>query len=186
MTENETFCQRCTFMLWATTWQNVTLLAADVPLKILIQNNLVLIYEYEPLIINIFIFTWQKPGLRYDRYNHSSELSTDTSLLFRFITFLRKKFRTWKSLQWRNVRNRASWILSHRHCWLTTTMSYCQSIINPGEYSLSWPSQEAPPKRGTFFRFQVYKRLWKSLVQVCERSGKLSVISVCKITQKAG
>ena len=38
---------------------------------------------------------------------------------------------------------------------------------------------EAPPERGTFFRPQVYGRLWILLVEEFERVGK-SVIWVCK------
>ena len=37
---------------------------------------------------------------------------------------------------------------------------------------------EAPPERGTFFRPQVYGRLWILLVEEFERVGK-SVIWVC-------
>ena len=42
---------------------------------------------------------------------------------------------------------------------------------------------EAPHKRGTFFRLQVYERVGTLLVEVYKRVGK-SVISVCKGTKK--
>ena len=42
---------------------------------------------------------------------------------------------------------------------------------------------EAPPKRGTFFRLQVYGRAGFSLLEVHESVGK-SVILVCKMTFK--
>ena len=42
---------------------------------------------------------------------------------------------------------------------------------------------EAPPKRGTFFRLQVYERVGISLVEVCKRVGKF-VIRICKRAQK--
>ena len=42
---------------------------------------------------------------------------------------------------------------------------------------------EAPPKRGTFFRLQVYERVGISLVEVYKRVGK-SVIWVCERAQK--
>ena len=43
--------------------------------------------------------------------------------------------------------------------------------------------EEAPPKRGTFFRFLVNERVGISLVEIYEKVGK-SVISVCKNAQK--
>ena len=43
---------------------------------------------------------------------------------------------------------------------------------------------EVPPKRGTFFRLQVYKRVGISLLEVYERVGK-SVISLCKKRKRA-
>ena len=43
--------------------------------------------------------------------------------------------------------------------------------------------EEAPPKRGTFFRLQVYERVGVSLVEVYKRVGK-SVIWVCERAQK--
>ena len=43
--------------------------------------------------------------------------------------------------------------------------------------------REAPPKRRTFVRLQVYERVEISLVEVYERVGK-SVIWVCKRTKK--
>ena len=43
---------------------------------------------------------------------------------------------------------------------------------------------EVPPKRGTFFRLQVYKRVGISLVEVFERVWK-SVISLCKKRKRA-
>ena len=43
------------------------------------------------------------------------------------------------------------------------------------------PFGEAPPERGTFFRFQVYERVGISLVEGYERVGKF-VISVSKKT----
>ena len=42
---------------------------------------------------------------------------------------------------------------------------------------------EAPPKRGTFFRLQVYERVRISLVEVYKRVGKF-VIRICKRAQK--
>ena len=42
---------------------------------------------------------------------------------------------------------------------------------------------EAPPKRGTFFRLQVYERVGISLVEVYKRVGKF-VIRICKRAQK--
>ena len=42
----------------------------------------------------------------------------------------------------------------------------------------SGPYREAPPRRGTFFRLQVYKRLVVSLFEVSERVGK-SLIVIC-------
>ena len=42
---------------------------------------------------------------------------------------------------------------------------------------------EALPERGTFFRLQVYERVWSLLVDVCKKVGK-SVMSVCKRAQK--
>ena len=52
-----------------------------------------------------------------------------------------------------------------------------------GGYSLSWPIPlyygEAPPERGIFFRRQVYKRVGILLVEVYKRLGK-SVIWVCE------
>ena len=41
----------------------------------------------------------------------------------------------------------------------------------------------APPKRGTFFRLQVYERVEILVVEVYERVGK-SVIWICKKAQK--
>ena len=38
---------------------------------------------------------------------------------------------------------------------------------------------EAPPKRGTFSRLQMYERVEMSLAEIYERGGQ-SVISVCK------
>ena len=32
--------------------------------------------------------------------------------------------------------------------------------------------REAPPKRGTFFRFQVYDRVGKSVILVCKKAQK--------------
>jgi len=43
---------------------------------------------------------------------------------------------------------------------------------------------EAPPKRGTFFRLQVYERVGILLIEVYERGGK-SVILVCNRTNRA-
>ena len=43
---------------------------------------------------------------------------------------------------------------------------------------------EAPPKRGIFFRLQVYERVGISLVEVYKRVGK-SVIWVCDRAQRA-
>ena len=43
--------------------------------------------------------------------------------------------------------------------------------------------REALPKRGTFFRLQVYERVGISLVVVCKGVGK-SVIWVCKRAQE--
>ena len=42
---------------------------------------------------------------------------------------------------------------------------------------------KAPPKRGTFFRLQVYERVGISLVQVYKTVGKF-VIRICKRAQK--
>ena len=42
---------------------------------------------------------------------------------------------------------------------------------------------EAPPKRGTFFRLQVYERVGISLVEVYKRVGKF-VIRICKRAQQ--
>ena len=44
--------------------------------------------------------------------------------------------------------------------------------------------REAPPKRGTFFRLQVYERVGISLVEVYERVGN-SVIAVSERTSKS-
>ena len=44
--------------------------------------------------------------------------------------------------------------------------------------------REAPPKRGTPFRLQVYRYIGISLVEVYERIGK-SVIAVCKRNSKS-
>ena len=44
--------------------------------------------------------------------------------------------------------------------------------------------REAPPKRGTFFRLQVYERVGILLVEVYERLGE-SVIWVCERAQRA-
>ena len=44
--------------------------------------------------------------------------------------------------------------------------------------------REAPPKRGTFFRLEVYERVQILLVEVYERVGE-SVIWVCKRAQRA-
>ena len=47
------------------------------------------------------------------------------------------------------------------------------------------PNGKAPPERGIFFRFHVYKRVGFSVVEVYERVRK-SVISFCgKTTQKS-
>ena len=47
------------------------------------------------------------------------------------------------------------------------------------------PNGKAPPERGIFFRFHVYKRVGFSIVEVYERARK-SVISFCgKTTQKS-
>ena len=43
---------------------------------------------------------------------------------------------------------------------------------------------EAPPKRGTFIRLQVYERVGILLVEVFKRVGK-SVIWVCEMAQRA-
>ena len=48
---------------------------------------------------------------------------------------------------------------------------------------MSGPYGEAPPKRGSFSRLQMYKRVEMSLAEIYERVGK-SVISVCKKAQK--
>ena len=48
---------------------------------------------------------------------------------------------------------------------------------------MSGPYGEAPPKGGTFSRFQVYERVEMSLAEICEKGGK-SVISVCKKADK--
>ena len=46
----------------------------------------------------------------------------------------------------------------------------------------SGPYREAPPRRGTFFRLQVYKRLMVSLFfEVYERVGKLLIV-ICART----
>ena len=42
---------------------------------------------------------------------------------------------------------------------------------------------EAPPERGTFFRFELYERIGISRLEIFERVGK-SVISVGKKAQK--
>ena len=47
------------------------------------------------------------------------------------------------------------------------------------------PNGKAPPERGIFFRFHVYKRVGFSVVEVYERV-RISVISFCgKTTQKS-
>ena len=43
---------------------------------------------------------------------------------------------------------------------------------------------EAPPERGTFFRFQAYERIGILLVEVYERVGKF-VIWVCERAHRA-
>ena len=43
--------------------------------------------------------------------------------------------------------------------------------------------REGPPERGIFFRLQVYESVWISLVEVYKRVGK-SVIWVCERAQK--
>ena len=48
---------------------------------------------------------------------------------------------------------------------------------------MSGPYGEAPPKRGTFSRLHVYKRVEMSIAEIYERVGR-SVISICKKTQK--
>ena len=54
----------------------------------------------------------------------------------------------------------------------------------PGVLSIMSGSYgEAPSKRGTFSRLQMYKRVEMSLAEIYERVGK-SVISVCKKAQK--
>ena len=45
------------------------------------------------------------------------------------------------------------------------------------------PYGEAPPERGIFFRLQVHERVGISLVEVYKRIGK-SVIWVCERAQK--
>ena len=52
--------------------------------------------------------------------------------------------------------------------------------LGPGRgYSQNGLYGEAPPERGTFFRFQVYERVGILLVGVYERVGK-PVIWVCE------
>ena len=52
----------------------------------------------------------------------------------------------------------------------------CHFCLIPGERgggrgdSLQWPIRRAPPEGGTFFRFQVYKRVGKSVIWVFERA----------------
>ena len=41
-----------------------------------------------------------------------------------------------------------------------------------GGYSLQWPTWEAPPKRDSFVRLQVYKRVGISQAEVYKRVGK--------------
>ena len=48
---------------------------------------------------------------------------------------------------------------------------------------MSGPYGEAPPKRGTFSRLHVYKRVEMSIAEIYERVGR-SVISICKKAQK--
>ena len=59
-------------------------------------------------------------------------------------------------------------------------------IFTPWELGATYNGlyREAPPKRGTFFRLQVYERVGISLVEVYERVGK-SVIAVCERTSKS-
>ena len=41
-------------------------------------------------------------------------------------------------------------------------------------------TSQAPPKRDTFLKLQIYERLWISLVEVYKRVGKSAFPSVCK------
>ena len=62
-----------------------------------------------------------------------------------------------------------------------------QNIHSPGGGGEGTPYYdlygEAPPERGIFFRFQVYKRVGTLLVEVYERAGK-SVMRFCERAQR--
>ena len=62
-------------------------------------------------------------------------------------------------------------------------MSYkAENGLWGGGTPYSGPYREAPPRRGTFFRLQVYKRLMVSLFfEVYERVGKLLIV-ICART----
>ena len=63
-------------------------------------------------------------------------------------------------------------------------LSCCFNLIKtPGGTPYDGLYGEAPPERGTFFRFQVYERIVVSLVEVYQR-GEKSVIAVCGRTCK--
>jgi len=52
--------------------------------------------------------------------------------------------------------------------------------LHPGGYFYNGPCGEALLKRDTFFRLQIYERLWISLVEVYKTVGRSAFPSVCK------
>ena len=58
-------------------------------------------------------------------------------------------------------------------------------VFNPGRDSYDGLYGEALPKRGTFFRLQVYERVGILLVEVYERPVEKSVIWASEMAERA-
>ena len=86
----------------------------------------------------------------------------------------------------------ARWVFSSRRSHSLIGTNICKplwrrAIIQKGSTSRGGgvtPYGEAPPERGNFFRLQVYEWVGISLVEVYKRVGK-SVIWVCDRSQKS-
>ena len=65
---------------------------------------------------------------------------------------------------------------------MTEKYAYCSTVQRTFVHDCR--CREVPPKRGTFFRLQVYERVGILLVEVYERGVK-SVIWVCERTHRA-
>ena len=93
---------------------------------------------------------------------------------------MKQRTNTYRNLFSRSYENRSIHKDQGENCPLDKKIGV---LLPPGGVPFHGLFRWVPPKRGTFFRLQVYERVGTSLVKVYERVGK-SVISMCKKAQK--